>query len=99
MIAYSGSNLVRCAPCHSFATQQLADAAVKHFGRGYACLLASYGALACGPNIGRAFALAEQLEFCADVYLKAKAAGTAKILTSAQVGEVRSRFSNYGSRQ
>ena len=97
MIAYSGGDLVRCAPYHLFGTQDLADGAVETLGRGYACLLESHGALACGPDIGHAFALAEQLEFCAEVYLKAKAAGTAKILTSAQISEVIAKFADYSS--
>jgi L-fuculose-phosphate aldolase len=99
MLACSGGDLVRCAPYHLFGTQDLAEAAVKHLGRGYACLLESHGALACGPDIGHAFALAEQLEFCADLYLRARAAGTPKILNQGQISEVIAHLANYGAQR
>ncbi len=95
MIAYSGVSLVRCAPYHLFGTVGLADAATECLGRGYACLLESHGVLATGPDIGRAFALAEQLEFCADLYLRAQSVGTPKILSDDQIQQVIARFSSY----
>jgi L-fuculose-phosphate aldolase len=95
MIAYSGGSVVRCAPYHLFGTAELADAATECLGGGYACLLESHGVLATGPDIGHAFALAEQLEFCAEVYLKALSAGAPKILSDEQVQQVIKSFSNY----
>lgn len=95
MIAYSGGSVVRCAPYHLFGTADLAGAAAECLGGGYACLLESHGLLATGPDIAHAFALAEQLEFCAEVYLKALAAGQPKILSDEQVQQVIARFANY----
>jgi L-fuculose-phosphate aldolase len=95
VIAFSGAAQVRCAPYHLFGTPALAQAALEHLGGGYACLLESHGALATGPHIGHAFALAEQLEFCAAVYLRARSLGTPKILSDDQIAEVIGHFANY----
>ena len=95
VIAFSGGARVRCAPYRLFGTPELAQAALEHLGDGYACLLESHGALATGPHIGHAFALAEQLEFCAALYLRARALGTPKILSDAQIAEVIGHFAHY----
>lgn len=99
MIGYSGGATIRCAPYHLFGTPELANAAVAYLGNGYGCLLANHGVLAAGPNIGHAFALAEQIEFCADIYLRARNAGIPKILSDAQVADVIAHFSNYNAQK
>lgn len=95
MIAYSGGSVVRCAPYHLFGTPELAQAALEALGHGFGCLLESHGVLATGPNIRHAFALAEQIEFCADVYLRARQSGEPKVLSDAQVAEVVAHFARY----
>jgi L-fuculose-phosphate aldolase len=95
MIAYSGRPVVRCAPYHLFGTPELARAAVEYLGGGYGCLLASHGVLAAGPTISHAFALAEQIEFCAGIYLRAKAVGEPRILSDEQIADVIARFALY----
>ena len=95
VIAFSGSARIRCAPYHLFGTPELAQAALEHLGDGYACLLENHGALATGPHIGHAFALAEQLEFCAALYLRARALGAPKILSDAQIADVIGHFAHY----
>lgn len=95
MIAYSGSAVIRCAPYHLFGTPELAAEAVSYLGEGYACLLQNHGTLAGGPNIGHAWALAEQMEFCAGLYLRAKALGEPNILSEQQIAEVIEKFADY----
>lgn len=99
MIGYSGGATIRCAPYELFGTPELADAGVIYMGSGYGCLLANHGVLAAGPNIGHAFALAEQIEFCADVYLRATNAGTPNVLSDTQVADVIAHFSNYNAQK
>jgi L-fuculose-phosphate aldolase len=94
-LAYSGGAVVRCAPYHLFGTPELAAAAVESLGTGYGCLLESHGVLATGRDIAHAFALAEQIEFCAGLYLSAKSVGEPKILSDAQVAEVIDRLAKY----
>jgi L-fuculose-phosphate aldolase len=99
MIAYSGGALVRCAPYRLFGTKALSDVAVEYLGQSYGCLLESHGVLAGGPNIGHAFALAQQIEFCADVYLRAKSVGEPKILSAEAIADVVASFANYNTQK
>jgi L-fuculose-phosphate aldolase len=99
MIAYSGGALVRCAPYKLFGTQELSDVAVEYLGQSYGCLLASHGVLAGGPNIGHAFALAQQIEFCADLYLRAKSVGEPTILSDEEIADVVASFANYNTQK
>ena len=99
MIAYSGGALVRCAPYRLFGTKDLSDVAVEYLGQSYGCLLASHGVLAGGPNIGHAFALAQQIEFCADLYLRAKSVGKPTILSDAEIADVVASFANYNTQK
>jgi len=95
MIGYGGTSVIRCAPYHLFGTPELAAAAVSFMGEGYACLLGNHGALAGGPDIGHAWALAEQLEFCAGLYLRARALGEPHVLDDRQMAEVIGQFTAY----
>jgi len=97
MIGYSGGSLIRCAPYRLFGTPELADEAVSHLGSGYACLLQNHGTLATGPNIGHAWALAEQIEFCAELYLRARTLGEPHILSDRQMDDVIGKFKDYSA--
>ena len=88
MIAYGGGATIRCAPYQLFGTMELAQEAIRALEGRYACLLESHGTLATGPDIGYAFSLAEQVEFCADVYLRAKTVSEPIILTDEQIAAV-----------
>ena len=94
MIGYSGGALVRCAPYRLFGSPELAEEAVSYLGGGYACLLQNHGVLAGGPDIGHAWALTEQIEFCAGLYLRAKALGEPRVLSDRQMSEVIGAFSS-----
>lgn len=88
MIAYAGGSTIKCAPYQLFGTRELAASAIKALEGRYACLLGNHGTLAAGPDISYAFSLAQQVEFCADLYLRAKTAGTPRILTDVQISKV-----------
>ena len=66
MVAYSRGRSVKCAPYASFGTPDLAVNALKTMGNQNAVLLANHGMNVVGPNLPKAFAIAEQLEFCAE---------------------------------
>lgn len=88
MIALNGTDHIPLAPYHRFGTRELAEAAVATMGRGWACLLANHGVLATGPDLQAAWDLAEHIEFCADLYLRALQVGEPNILDAAQIDEV-----------
>ena len=95
MIALSGGSVVPCAPYHLFGTTALADAAVAAMDGGYGALLQSHGVLACGRDLHHAWSLAEQIEFCAEIYLKALAVGEPLLLSREQIDDVARQFDLY----
>ena len=99
MIALSGGATIPCAPYRLFGTPELAATALETLGDGYACILANHGALATGPNIGHAFSLAEHMEFCADLYLRAKMVAEPNIMDEDQIAEVRRQFVAYKTQE
>ena len=80
LIAYAGRE-VRCTPYVPFGTAELAQAALAALGEERACLLGNHGLLACGPDVGFAMDTAEQTEFCAELYYRARLAGQPRLLT------------------
>ena len=97
LVALSSRDSVPCAPYADFGSQALADAAVRAADGCDAVLLASHGIVCLGADLDAAFQLAEQLEFCADVYLRCLAAGAEPArLTPAEMARARARFGTYG---
>ena len=94
LIGYAGDS-VPCIPYYPFGSQQLAEAAGENLTQN-ALLLGHHGLLAAGPNIERAFAAAEEVEFVAEIYWRTQAMGGARNLTSEQMADVRRRFADYG---
>ncbi|MEP5763449.1 MAG: class II aldolase/adducin family protein [Halieaceae bacterium] len=95
MIALSGGGTIPLAPYHTYGTAALAQAAVAAMGAGHACLLQNHGVLAAGPDLAWAWSLAEQVEFCADIYLRASAVGEPEILSQSQIEEVIEQLDAY----
>ena len=95
MIALSGGATLPCAPYALYGSQELAELAVAGLGSGYGCLLQNHGVLATGPDLHHAWSLAEQIEFCADLYLRARAVGEPNILTDEQIEAVIAELQNY----
>lgn len=95
-IAAAGTDTVPCAPYRTFGTPELAEAAVSACGEGSAVLLANHGLVACGENLEKAFALARELEFVAELQYRALSIGTPNVLSGEQMAEVRTRFRSYG---
>ena len=97
LVAMTGRDSVPCAPYEDFGTQALADAAVAAADGCDGVLLANHGLLCLGADLAAAFQLAEQLEFCAQVYLRALAAGQEPVLlTPQEMARARARFACYG---
>ena len=83
-----------------FNQRLLAEEAIKALEGSFACLLGSHGALATGPDISYAYSLAEHMEFCADIYLRAKMLGDPNILSNEQISEVIEKFlSSYSTQK
>jgi len=80
--------IVRVAPYTRFGTPQLAASAVAALAGRNAVILRNHGALACGPDLARAYDRAITLEWLARVYWYARLAGTPQTLSEAALTEV-----------
>jgi L-fuculose-phosphate aldolase len=96
MVAYSRGRRVQCAPYASFGTPELAVNALKTMGNQNAVLLANHGMNVVGPNLPKAFAIAEQLEFCAELYVRSRTIGTPVILPDDEMDKMVERFISAG---
>ena len=95
-IGAAGAARVPVAPYHLFGTPELAEAAVEACGEGKAVLLANHGLVAWEGSLPKAFSLARDLEFTAELQWRAMAVGTPNILTDSQMTEALERFKTYG---
>ena len=95
-VAYSRERSVKCAPYASFGTPDLAVNALKTMGNQNAVLLTNHGMNVVGPDLPKAFAIAEQLEFCAELYVRARTIGKPVILPDDEMDQMVERFMRAG---
>lgn len=95
MIALAGNN-VRCAEYATYGTEELANNAVQAMEGRNAVLLANHGLLAGAGDLPNAFNTAEEIEFVAEVYWRAKAIGEPVILPEAEMNLMAEKFKSYG---
>jgi L-fuculose-phosphate aldolase len=89
---------VRVAPYATYGTDELASNAVQALRGRTACLLGSHGAVTTGPDLTTAYDRAVYLEWVCDVYLRAAAAGTPRLLPPGEIEAVAARLASYGQR-
>lgn len=87
---------VRCTKYETFGTEELAQSALEGMKDRYAVLLGNHGLLAGGFDLPTAFDTAEEIEFCAEIYYKCKAAGEPVLLNKEQMHVVIQKFATYG---
>jgi L-fuculose-phosphate aldolase len=97
LVAAAGGDSVRCAPYATYGTQALADGVAAALEGRRACLMANHGAVAVGPTLERAFALAFEVEGLARTYLAALAAGEPVLLSEGEMAEAASKYATYGA--
>jgi len=96
MVAVAGGADIRCAPYHTFGTQDLSDAALAALEGRRACLLANHGLIALGTDLAAALALAGEVENLASQYSAALALGGVRILDAVEMHRVIEKFRTYG---
>lgn len=97
-ISSLGTNAVPCAEYTTFGTQQLADYAIKALGDAKAVLLANHGLIAGDVTLAKAYDLASNLEWVAEVQWRCESIGKPVILTDREMAEVRERMKTYGQK-
>jgi L-fuculose-phosphate aldolase len=95
LVALAGHD-VRCGKYASFGTMELAENTFEAMIDRYAAIMANHGLIAGGTDIANAFNIAEQIEGCAMVYVKARAIGAPVILDSEEMDRMIERFQTYG---
>jgi len=87
---------VRVAPFATFGSAELAETAVEALADRRGALLANHGALTYGDDLDAAVARAEVLEWLCDVWLRAAAAGTPRVLDPDRLGAVAGELARRG---
>ena len=96
MVAVAGGRDIRCAPYHTFGTQELSDAALAALRDRRACLLANHGVIATGADLASAMRLAGEVENLALQYSVALTLGEIRVLDDAEMSRVIEKFRTYG---
>lgn len=96
MIAAAGGE-VECAPYAGYGTKELAQNSVDYLKNKKAVILANHGLLTAGKNIQEAWAITEELEYLAKVYVHARQIGSPIILPQEEIDNMVERFKDYGN--
>ena len=87
---------VRVAPYATYGTDELAGHLVRALDQRTGCLLGNHGAVTVGADLGTALDKSAYLEWLCDVYLRAAAAGTPRLLSPAELDTVAAKLAGYG---
>ncbi|MDW0116133.1 L-fuculose-phosphate aldolase [Sporosarcina thermotolerans] len=97
LVAFAGNN-VRCAKYATYGSPELAVNSFEAMRDRRAVLLANHGLLAGGNDIDHAFNIAEEIEFCAELYYRTKSIGEPVILGENEMTLMQKKFETYGQR-
>lgn len=95
MVALAGLD-VRCAKYATYGTKELAENAFEAMEDRYAVLLANHGLLAGAKDLANAFNITEEIEYCAELYYRAKSIGEPVILPEKEMVLMLEKFKTYG---
>lgn len=97
MIAVAGPT-VRCAEYATYGTHELAVNANEAMKDRKAVILANHGILAGANDLLNAFNIIEEIEYCSEVYLKAKSVGEPIVLPAEEMELMAEKFKTYGKK-
>lgn len=98
MIAVAGPT-VRCAEYATYGTHELAVNAVKAMEGRRAVILANHGILTGANDLLNAFNIVEEIEYCSEIYTKAKSIGEPIILPEDEMTLMAEKFKTYGQKK
>lgn len=97
LIASAGTRTVPLARYETFGTKELGEVAVEAMGDCKAVMLANHGLIAGGDTLAQAFSLAQEIEFCAFMYVTALSTGKKiNYIPDDKMDEVIEKFKGYG---
>lgn len=89
---------VRVATYATYGTAELAENVGAALAGRTACILGGHGTITYGSTLPEAYSRAVYLEWLCDVYLRATAAGTPRLLPLEEIERVRRKIATYGVR-
>lgn len=98
MIAVAGKD-VRCAEYATYGTHELAVNCLKAMEDRNAVLLANHGIVAGAKDLLNAFNVVEEIEYCSEIYVKAKGIGDPIILPDSEMELMAEKFKTYGQKK
>lgn len=96
LLAGAESDLIPCAAYATYGTPELADKVKEACGKGLAMLLANHGMVAFGPSLSKAFNVAENVEWVAEIQWRSMCVGKPDVLASDEINRVIESFKTYG---
>lgn len=98
LLARAGSDWlpVPVARYARYGSQQLAENCVRTLAAGNAVLLANHGLVAVGQTLDAALALADAVEYTAELAWRARQLGQPKVLNADQLADAAEAFRSYG---
>jgi len=97
LLAVAGEE-IPCAKYATYGTVELAKNAYKSMEGNKGVLLSNHGLLAGGKDISEAYNIAENIEFCCELYFISKVVGEPRILPEQEMKKVMERFEDYGKK-
>lgn len=98
MIAVAGPT-VRCAKYATYGSHELAVNASEAMVDRKAVILANHGILAGANDLLNAFNIIEEIEYCSEIYTKARAIGSPVVLPEEEMTLMAEKFKTYGQRK
>lgn len=87
---------IPCANYATYGTEELAEKVSEVNGEGLAMLLANHGMVAYGPSLSKAFNVAENVEWVAEIQWRTMCVGKPAVLSKAEIDVVIESFKTYG---
>ena len=87
---------VRVAPYATYGTPELAANVSAALAGRTACILGNHGTITYGGDLAEAYTRAVYLEWLCEVYLRATATGTPRLLPLEEIDRVRQKIAGYG---
>lgn len=96
MVAVAGGKDIPLVPYATFGTKKLARLIKAGVKERSACLLAHHGQIAFGPDLEKAYELAQEVETLAAQYVRVLTLGKPKLLSDTEMSRVLKKFYDYG---
>ncbi len=99
LIAGAETAEIPCVDYATYGSPELAEKVLQTPVNGLAMLLANHGMIAYGPSMAKAFNVAENVEWCAEIQWCAQCIGAPALLDAEEIDRVIQKFKNYGQTQ